>query len=140
MAEFIFKYMVETRGMAGKYTVDSAATSTEEIWGGVGNPIYPPARVELHRNGIPFEERCAVLIRRDDYSRYDLFIAMDDRNVKDLLRIFGSDPKGKIHKLMEYTGRSSDVSDPWYTRRFSEAYRDIWEGCLSLLNFLETDK
>ena len=47
MAEFIFKNMLEKRGLSDAFTVASAATSTEEIYNGRGNPVYPPAAREL---------------------------------------------------------------------------------------------
>lgn len=34
MSEFILKDMVEKRGVKDKFEIASAATSTEEIWGG----------------------------------------------------------------------------------------------------------
>ena len=46
MAEFIFKDMIEKRGLQSQFEIYSAATSTEEIWNGKGNPIYPPAQAE----------------------------------------------------------------------------------------------
>ncbi|MGN1420992.1 MAG: hypothetical protein ACI4XC_05715 [Eubacterium sp.] len=49
----------------------------------------------------------------------------------------GGDKDNKIHKLMEYTGSSADVSDPWYTRDFDRCYKDIYAGCEALLNSLE---
>ena len=47
MAEFIFKDMVSKQGLSDRFYIASAATSTEEIWNGIGNPVYPPAREEL---------------------------------------------------------------------------------------------
>ena len=52
MAEFIFKDMAQKAGVANEFYIASAATSGEEIWGGVGNPVYPPAKRELARHGI----------------------------------------------------------------------------------------
>ena len=43
----------------------------------------------------------------------------------------------KIHKLLEYAGRTDDVADPWYSRRFDIAYQDIYEGCTGLLEYLK---
>ena len=43
MGEFILKKMVKEKGLADKFEIASAATSTEEI----GNPVYPPARRKL---------------------------------------------------------------------------------------------
>ena len=136
MAEFIFKAMIRERGMEGRFDVASSATSTEEIWGGVGNPVYPPAREELARHGIACDGKRAVQLRREDYDKYDLFIGMDSANVRNMHRMLGGDPEGKIRKLMDYTGRGGDVADPWYSERFDIAYRDIEEGCQALLEEL----
>ena len=133
MAEFIFKAMIRERGMEGRFVVASSATSTEEIWGGVGNPVYPPACEELARHGIACDGKRAVQLRREDYDKYDLFIGMDSANVRNMNRMLGGDPEGKIRKLMDYTGRGGDVADPWYSERFDIAYRDIEQGCRALL-------
>ena len=133
MAEFIMKKLVSDAGISNDFIIESSATSTEEIWDGVGSPFYQPAKAELLRHGIPFSERRATLLTKSDYEKYDLFIGMDNANVRGMHRIFGSDPEGKIRKLMEYAGKSGDVCDPWYSRDFEAAYRDIYYGCQSLL-------
>ena len=129
MAEFIFKKMLAENSLAGEFTVASSATSTEEI----GNPVYPPARAELLRHGIDPGGKRAVQITREDYAKYDLLIPMDSMNVRNLMRIIGSDPEGKVKKLMDFTPRGGDVADPWYTGNFFVTYRDILEGCTCLL-------
>ena len=139
MAELIFQKMLCERGVADLFTVASSATSREEIHGGVGNPIYPPAQKELLRHGITPQKRQAVQLLPSDYDRYDLFIGMDERNVQNMLRIFGRDPQKKIRKLMDCTARGGDVADPWYTDRFDITYRDIEEGCTALLDACLTE-
>ena len=47
MAEFVFRDIVEKNNLTDKFEIASAATTTEEIWNGVGNPIYRPAQAEL---------------------------------------------------------------------------------------------
>ena len=136
MAEFIFKDMIHKKGMSDRFLVASSATSTEEIWNGVGNPVYPPARAELAKHGLSCDGKRAVQVRKSDYDKYDLFVCMDGNNVRNALRIFGSDPDGKIRKLMDYTSRGGDVADPWYSDRFDIAYNDIYEGCEALLKAL----
>ena len=138
MAEFVLKDLVQKAGRAGEYEIASCATSREEIWNGVGNPVYPPARAELVRHGVPCGVRQAVQLQRSDYDRYDLLIGMDEANIRNMLRILGSDPDHKVHKLLDYTGRGGDVADPWYSDRFDIAYRDIEEGCRALLARLES--
>jgi protein-tyrosine phosphatase len=133
MAEFIFKDMLRKKGIEAELTVASSATSSEEIWGNVGNPVYPPARAELAKHGIGCDGKRAVQLKREDYEKYDLFVGMDSANICNMHRIFGGDPDGKIRKLMDYTSRPGDVADPWYSDRFDIAYRDIYEGCEGLL-------
>ncbi len=136
MAEFIFKKMVEEAGLAEQFVIASSATSTEEIWNGVGNPVYPPAREELAKHGISCKGKHAVQLKKSDYEKYDLFLAMDSNNIRNISRIFGYDPDKKVRKLLTYAGRTDDVADPWYSDRFDIAYADIYEGCRGLLNAL----
>ncbi len=131
MAEFIMKDLAQKAGIP--LVIASSATSTEEIWNGIGNPVYPPAREELAKHGLSCKGKRAVQLKKSDYEKYDLFLAMDSNNIRNIGRIFGGDPEGKVHKLLEYAGRSGDVADPWYSDRFDVAYADILAGCEGLL-------
>ena len=133
MAEFILKDMAEKQGISDQLTISSAATSSEEIWGERGNPVYPSVKAELAAHGISCEGKYAVLLRASDYARYDLIIGMDSANIRNMHRLFGGDPQGKIRKMMDYTDRGGDVADPWYSDRFDIAYRDIYDGCVGLM-------
>ena len=128
MAEFVFRDLLEQRGIADRFLVSSSATSTEEI----GNPVYPPARRELLRHGIDPSGKTAVHLSRRDYEKYDMFVGMDSANVRNMNRIFGDDPDGKIVKLLDFDG-GGDVADPWYTGNFSITYSDVLRGCEALL-------
>lgn len=136
MAEFIFRDMVRKAGMERDFIISSSATSTEEIWNGIGNPVYPPAREELARHGLSCDGKHAVQLRKSDCESYDLFIGMDSANIRNMKRILGSAAENKIHLLLQFAGRTDDVSDPWYSGRFDVAYSDIYEGCTALLDFL----
>ena len=139
MAEFIFKHLIVQNGTEKDFFVSSSATSTEEIWNGIGNPVYPPARDELDKHGISCEGKRAVQLQKSDYEKYDLFVGMDSANIRNMHRILGGDPDNKIHKLMDYTGRGGDVADPWYSDRFDITYRDVYEGCAALLEAIENE-
>ena len=132
MAEFILKDMVSGLGIADEFVIASSATSTEEIFRGVGNPVYPPAREELAKHGISCEGKRAVQLQMSDYGKYDLFIGMDSANIRNMTRMLDGDPDRKIRKLMDYVG-GGDVADPWYSGNFQVTYRDIYEGCTALL-------
>ena len=51
-------------------------------------------------------------------------------------RLFDGDPAGKVSLLLDYTDHPRDVADPWYTRDFHSAERDIVCGCEALLQTL----
>ena len=136
MAEFVMKDLLEKTGREYEFEVASAATSTEEIWNGIGNPVYPPAREELLSMGISCEGKRAVQLKKSDYDKYDLFVGMDSMNIRNMYRILGNDPEGKIHKLMEFTDRGGDVADPWYTGNFDVTRRNVCEGCEALLEYI----
>ena len=135
MAEFIMKDMLKKAYIPS--VVQSSATSNEEIWNGVGNPVYPPAKAELLRHGIKCDGKRAVQLKREDYEKYDLFVGMDSANIRNMHRILDGDKDGKIRKLMDYTSRGGDVADPWYSDRFDVAYRDIYDGCKALLEIIK---
>ncbi len=136
MAEFIFKDLISKKGIYDKFQVSSCATSTEEIWNGIGNPVYPPAKRELAKHNISCEGKRAVQLKMSDYDNYDYLIAMDSNNVRNIMRIIGSDKDNKVSKLMSYTRRGGDVADPWYSGDFETCYKDIYEACSALLEKL----
>lgn len=131
MAEFVFLDMVRSRGLSDILTAQSAATSTEEI----GNDVHRGTKAILTKYNIPFNRREATQLTRADYDKYDLFVGMDSANIRNMHRIFGSDPEGKIVKLLDLADRGGDVADPWYTGNFEATYRDVTEGCEALIKY-----
>ena len=125
MAEYVMKYLVEQAQLTDQYMIASAATSTEEI----GNPVYPPARRKLAEHGISCNGHAARQMTRADYQRYDLLIGMDSANIRNMTRIAGGDPEGKIRPLLY----DKDVADPWYTGNFEVTWQDVLRGCQALL-------
>ena len=136
MAEFIMKDIIEKENLSDRFFIASAATSTEEIWNGVGNPVYPPAKAKLAEHGIGCAGKRAVQLTSSDYGKYDYLIGMDSANIRNMRRMLGGDPAGKISKLLSFAGSDRDISDPWYTGDFDATYRDVTEGCQGLLAHL----
>ncbi len=132
MAEFVMKHLVSQQGYGARFHIESAATSTEEI----GNAVYPPARRKLAEHGIGCQGKTARQLTRDDYARFDLLVGMDDWNIRNMTRMCGGDPEGKIVKLMDFTNRPGDVADPWYTGDFEATWKDVLEGCQGMLKEL----
>lgn len=135
MAEFVFRDLVQKRGLGDRFHIASAATSAEEL----GNPVHPGTRRRLAQEGISTAGKTAVQLTRRDYGKYDLLIGMEQRNLSAMLRILGGDPQGKVRRLLDFTGSPRDISDPWYTGDFDRTYDDVWEGCLGLLEYLEAE-
>lgn len=133
MAEFILRDMVKKQGREEEFVVASSATSREEIWGERGNPVYPPAKAELKKHGISCDGKYAVQLKKSDYDKYDLFVCMDSANVRNAIRILGTDEKKKVKKLMSFTGSNKDVADPWYSGDFEVTYKDIYQGCKAII-------
>ena len=129
MAEFIMKDLVRKAGLADRFHIGSAATSREEL----GNPVYPPARRKLAEHGIACAGHAARQLTAQDYENYDLLIGMDRENLRNMRRICGGDPDGKLSLLLDHTGRSRDVADPWYTGNFEATWQDVLAGCQALL-------
>lgn len=145
MSEFILKDMVEKRGIKDKFEIASAATSTEEIWNGKGNSIYPPAQAELKKHGIGktaytnFSSKRARQVTKQDYNYYDYLLCADSNNIRNTIRITGPDTDNKIKLLLDYTDRKgSSIADPWYSGNFVDTYRDVVEGCEGFLAYLES--
>jgi protein-tyrosine phosphatase len=129
MAEFIMKDLVKKSHREQDFYIASAATSTEEI----GNPVYYAAKQKLAEHGISCEGKRAVQITKKDYAQYDYILAMEEYNIRNMMRILKSDPEGKVHRLLDFTDNPRDIADPWYSRNFDLAYEEILEGCKALL-------
>ena len=130
MAEYVMKDMIKKANLSDQFYIASAATSTEEI----GNPVHQGTRVKLAQAGIACEGHHARQMTRADYDRYDYLIGMDSMNIRNMMRILGSDPEGKVSKLLDFTERAgADIADPWYTGNFDRTYEDVKEGCEALL-------
>lgn len=136
MAEFLFKDMAQKRGEAGRYLAESAGTSSEEE----GNPVYPPARAELARHGISCAGKRARPLTAADYAKYDYILAAESANVRSILRICGDDPEKKVHRILDFSARPRDISDPWYTGDFARTYADLAEGLEGFFRLLDAKK
>lgn len=136
MCQSVMAYQVQQKGLDDIFEIESAATSREEI----GNTPHYGTVGKLRQVGIPVIPHRAVQMTAADYDRYDFLIGMDDWNIKNMTRIAGGDPAGKIYKLLQFAGSSRDIADPWYTGNFDETYSDILEGLEGFWKYLKEDK
>ena len=130
MAEFMFKDLVKKKGLENEFHIESAGTSNEEY----GNGVYYLARQKLAEVGIIPDGKTARQITKEDYNKFDYIIAMEERNIRGILRIVGEDREGKIYRLLDFRDTPRDISDPWYTRNFNNTYLDLKEGLEAFLD------
>ena len=135
MAECVLKDMVAKRGLSYRFVIESSATSTEEI----GNPIHYGTRTKLRQMGVPLTDHRAVQLKASDYEKYDHFIGMDASNRRNMVRMLGGDPDGKVHLMLDFTDHPRDVADPWYTGDFDATYDDVVAGCEGFLASVLTE-
>ena len=132
MAEFVFRDMAIKAGKGNAFEVASAATSYEEE----GNGVHHGTRRILDQYKVPYTARKARRMTKEDYAYYDLIVGMEQSNIRNILRITGGDPFGKVRLLIP----DYDVADPWYTGNFEDTYRDVVKGCRALLEEFEAEE
>ena len=132
MAEFVMKQLVREAGLSDEIIIASKALHRDEI----GSDTHRGTREVLRAHGIPFTKRSATLMTATDYDAFNCIVGMDTENMRDLARLTGGDPQGKVHRLLSYIGEERDVADPWYTGNFEVTYRDVNAGCRALLHDL----
>jgi len=132
MAEFVMKSKVQTLGIAERFEIASAATSTEEL----GEPVYFGTRKILVEHGISCEGKTARQLTKQDYARFDLLVGMEEVNLYNMRKICGGDPEKKMKRLLDFTDKPKDIDDPWYHGDFQRTWQEVNAGCDGLLKTL----
>ncbi len=138
MAEFICKKKIRERGLENFVYTESAATSYEEI----GNPVYPPAKRKLTEKGITdFTQKRARHMEKSDYPQFDYLIGMDRMNIRNMLRILGDDPDGKVHMMMEFArgGSQNDEESGSVWDRVADGWKNSVRKHKSFGDFSATE-
>lgn len=132
MAEYVFKDMIDKKGIKDQFIINSAATSSEET----GNGMHYGTKRKLEEVGIKYGKHTARKITAEDYKNYDYLIGMEDANIRNILRIVEEDKENKVYRLLDFSNNPRDIADPWYTGNFDKTYEDILEGCQALLEHI----
>ena len=132
MAEFVFKDIVNKRGLSKEFYIDSAATSTEAV----GDGIYYGTREILKEQGVPFTEHISRQMTKEDYEKFDYILGMEEKNIRNILRIIGEDSESKVFRLLDFSENPRDIADPWYYGNFDSTYYDVEEGCIKFLEYV----
>ena len=138
MAEFAFKDMVNKKGLADKFFIDSAATSGYNEIAKEG--IHYETKNILKEMNIPFTEHISRQMKKEDYDKFDYILGMEKENVKNILKIIGNDKENKVFRLLDFTENPRDIIDPWYYGNFDSTYYDIEYGCEKFLEYICNEK
>ena len=134
MAEYVMKDLVKKANLESSFYIDSAGTSNEED----GNPVHYGTQNKLREEGIPCGNHRARQMTKKDYKEFDYLIGMEQWNIRNIMRIIGSDPEKKVSMLLDFSDRpGTEIADPWYTGNFDATYDDVLEGCTGLLEHLK---
>lgn len=135
LAEGVFAAVAAERGLADRYSVDSAGTGGWHA----GDPPDPRSIAVALRHGVDISGQRARQVRAADFEAYDLILGMDRANVADLRRLAGGNAD-KVQLFMQAaTDASCDVPDPYYGQAdgFEKVYRMIREASETLVDRLE---
>lgn len=111
-AEAVFQHLLSTEAKGLDVTADSAGTHAYHV----GDPPDDRARAAARRRGISMDDLRARQVCREDFSRFDLVLAMDEDNLAQLLRIAPPEYRGRIKLFLEYAPAAGrrEVPDPYY--------------------------
>ena len=136
-ADGIMHDMVENQGVADRFTIDSAGT-----YGGHRGEL-PDARMRsaASRRGYALTHRSRQ-VSEEDFDRFDMIVAMDDRNYETLNRLAPSrEAARKIYRMAEFCRRHPDrtyVPDPYYEGHegFELVLDMLEDGCEGIMEYL----
>lgn len=104
------------RDLAPHLTLDSAGTGGWHV----GDPPYGPMQAAARRRGIDLSTLRARQFVAADFDAFDLIVAMDAQNLKDIESL-----RPPRHPTPARLMAEADVPDPYYTQDF--------EGCLDMI-------
>jgi len=112
------------------WTVDSAGTSGWHV----GDPPDPRVVAEAEARGYPISDLRARQFVGADFDRYDLILAMDQSNLRDINALRPAGGSAMVALFLEYAlGTTQDAPDPYYTGRFAKVFGMIEAGAKALV-------
>mgnify|MGYP003676210204 FL=1 len=144
LADGIFSHLVQERGLADHYRIDSAGTSAYHA----GDPADSRSIAVARKHGIAVPS-VSRQTRSSDYSEFDWIVAMDRQNLSDLQAQEPSESSARLVLLRDYDPvvsagdtSSQDVPDPYYggPGGFDTVHAMVARSCERLLDVLEESR
>lgn len=136
-AHGVFQSMVDSRGLSDQVIIDSAGTGDWHL------NHAPDARAQKAAadRGYDLSMLRARLVTPEDFTNFNIVVAMDDSNLKNLQAMKPDNYQGKLVKLLDYhNGELTEVPDPYTggADQFDEVLNLVESACEQLLNSIET--
>jgi protein-tyrosine phosphatase len=143
LGEGIFLHLAKQRGIADRFEVDSCGIGDWHV----GHAADPRSQAVANKNGIQLLCRARQVETPDDFENFDLILAMDRANLRDLRELSPPEHHGKIHLMREWDpeagdeGKTAEVPDPYYggPQGFEDMYAMLLRSCENLLDELAPD-
>lgn len=134
--------LVSDAGLQDSIQLDSAGTGAWHL----GSPPDRRASEAARAHGVELEGH-ARQVRPEDFEAFDLLVAMDGENARELRRQApGDEERAKVRLLREFDPASTgaadlDVPDPYYgaTGGFEEVFELVHAACAGLLAQIRTN-
>jgi protein-tyrosine phosphatase len=134
-AEGVMRALIERDGLQGEIEVDSAGTGSWHV----GSPPDERASAAAQARGVPLAG-AARQVRRADFEDFDLLLAMDRANLRELRRLAPDEnARARVRLLRDFDpagdGSERDVPDPYYGADggFDEVFDLVQAACEGLL-------
>ncbi len=139
-AEGVMRSLIQDAGLEGSIALESAGTGAWHV----GSPPDTRASAAAASRGVKLDG-AARQVRSSDFREFDLLLAMDSANLRDLRALAdGPRERAKVRLLREFDpasagGTDIDVPDPYYGPGdgFAEVFELVRAACVGLLAQIE---
>ncbi len=123
MAEGLLRHYFREMGLDGDFEVASAGTTASQP----GRRPDPRAQKVAGRAGIDISRNRAQRVTDRDFERSDMIVAMDENNLRELLRNCPTEARDKLSLLLNYhpDGDLGEVPDPYYGS--ADGFQEVFE-------------
>ena len=138
-AEGIMNHLLQERGLTHQIQCDSAGTASYHV----GSPADRRMQNAASQRGIKLTSR-ARQFQRQDFSEFDLILAMDQDNYRDILRLDTTgEYETKVKMMCDFCTQHGDreVPDPYYggAEGFNDVIDLLLDACEGLLTQVRTE-
>ena len=135
-AEGVFRKLVADAGLSAQFEIDSAGTGSRHV----GETPDKRAQQACRAHGIDISKHRARRVRAADFESFDLILACDEQNLRDLTDMKPQGATAEIRLLMPFAGNPADrvVPDPYYggPGDFENTVQRACAACAGLLRQL----